>query len=53
MIERLWVNLAWLMPRRLVYWCAVRLLAHATTGRYSRTVVPELDALTALRRWHR
>jgi hypothetical protein len=39
------------MPRWLVRWCAVRLGAHATTGRYSSTVVPELSFMDALKRW--
>jgi hypothetical protein len=39
------------MPRGLVYWCAIRLMAHATVGRYSNQVVPELTALEALKRW--
>ena len=40
------------LPRTLVYWCAIRLFAHATTGKYSKQFVPELTALEALRRWN-
>jgi hypothetical protein len=43
--------LAWRLPRRLVMWCAIRLIAHATQGRYGDTVVPELTAMDALQRW--
>jgi len=43
--------LAYWLPRRLVYFCAIRLMAAATTGRYSTQVVPDLLALDALRRW--
>jgi hypothetical protein len=40
------------MPRALVYWCAIRLMTHATFGRYSSQVVPELTAFEALKRWN-
>lgn len=42
---------AHLLPRWLVSAAAIRLIAHATTGRYGSTVVPELTAMEALRRW--
>lgn len=51
MKEWLAIKLAWAMPRRLVYWCALRLIAHATQGQYGNTVVPELGAMDALKRW--
>lgn len=41
------------LPRWLVYWAAIRLMAHATTGRYGSTVVPDLRAMDALKRWER
>lgn len=49
--ERLCMWLAWKMPRRLAYWCAVRVITHATQGRYSNQIVPELYAMDALKRW--
>jgi hypothetical protein len=49
--ERFWTWLAWKLPRPLVYWAAIRLLAHATTGRYGSTIALELTAMDALRRW--
>lgn len=49
--ERFWVKLAWAMPKTLVMWCAVRLGAHATGGKYESTVVPELTFMDALKRW--
>lgn len=51
MIDDLMKRLAWLMPRRLVYWCAIRLMANATTGEHSSQVVPDLTAMDALKRW--
>ncbi len=43
--------IAWRLPRRVVGWCAVRVAAHATTGEYSDTIVPDLTALDAIQRW--
>jgi hypothetical protein len=49
--EKFWMNLAWLLPKELVKWAAVRLIANATTGQFADTVVPELSAMDALQRW--
>lgn len=50
-MDRIWRKLAWAMPRRLVMWCAIRLIAHATQGQWSNQVVPELFAMDAIDRW--
>ena len=39
------------LPRWLVYHCALRMIAHATTGKYGATLVSELSAMEALDRW--
>ena len=52
MKERLWIRIAWMMPHSLVYWCAIRIGAHATTGKWSNQIVPELLFMDALERWH-
>lgn len=44
-----WV--AWKLPREVVKWCFYRVLAHATTGKYSGQVVPELTWQQAADRW--
>jgi len=44
---------AWRLPKRLVYWCSIRLMASASTGHYRKTVVPKLTAVEALQRWER
>jgi hypothetical protein len=49
--ERVLIWLAWKLPKSLVYWCAIRLIAHATTNEYGNTVVPEVTAMDALERW--
>jgi hypothetical protein len=46
-------RIAWWMPKWLVYYCSVRLMASATTGEYANTITPELNALDALRRWRK
>ena len=51
MVEKLQVFVAWKTPRWLVYWCSVRLLANATTGKNSHVVVPELTGVSALKSW--
>jgi hypothetical protein len=39
------------VPARIVYLAGVRILAEATTGQYSSTVVPDLTAMAALQRF--
>lgn len=39
------------LPKTLVYWAAIRLIVHATTGKYSSQIVPDLTAMDALKRW--
>jgi len=51
MKDKIWMKIAWLLPRRLVMWCAIRLIAHATQGEYSNQEVPALGAMDALKRW--
>ena len=49
--EKVAMEMAWLLPRRVVMWCYVRVAAHATTGMYENTVLPELSMMEALERW--
>lgn len=51
MLDKILMKLAWLLPRRIVMWCAIRVAAHATTGKYGNQVVPELSAMDAIQRW--
>jgi hypothetical protein len=51
MIDKICMKLAWMLPRKLVYWCAIRLIAHATSEPYGSTIVPKLTAMDALDRW--
>ncbi len=49
--QRFYMWLVWQLPRSLVYFAAIRLVAHATQGRWGDTVVPDLTAMEALLRW--
>jgi len=51
MKEKFLLWFCWKLPRSVVYWCAIRLMAHATTGQFSDQVVPELTCTIALARW--
>lgn len=49
--ERVLMWIAWHLPRKVVYWCSIRLMANETQGPYSSQIVPELKAMDALERW--
>jgi len=44
-------DIANILPRKIVCHCAMRVLAHATTGKHCKTVVPDIAAMEALERW--
>ena len=49
--EKLWIFIAWHLPKALIKWSAIRLIANATQGKYSDAVVTDLTAMDALKRW--
>lgn len=49
-MDRLWMWLAWRMPHRLAYWCAVRVGAHASMIGGNEEV-SSFTVLKALERW--
>lgn len=51
MIDKICMKLAWLVPKHVAYWCAIRVGANATQGQYSNQVVPDLLFMDALKRW--
>jgi hypothetical protein len=51
MKEKIAQKIAWLMPKIVVKWCSLRLIANATQVKYSSQIVPELTAMDALSRW--
>lgn len=44
-------GLAYRLPKELVYWTSIRLLSHATQGKWAEQIVPDLLAMDALQRW--
>lgn len=42
---------AFMLPKSIAYWCAIRVGAHATQGQYSDQEVPALTFMDALKRW--
>ncbi len=48
MMDGLWICLAWLMPRRLVYWTTIRLVTHNCPGNPTERRIVE-----ALETWHK
>ena len=39
------------LPRRLAYWAAIRVIAHATQGDYKSVEVTSVSVMDALDRW--
>jgi hypothetical protein len=52
-LEKARLKFVWCLPRWLVYWCSIRLIAYATQGEYANTIVPDLTAMDALKRWEK
>ena len=51
LVEKFLMFIAWHLPRTIVKWCFVRVVAHATTGEYGNTELPAITATEALKRW--
>ena len=46
-----WYWFVRLLPKKLLYFCFMKVMAHATTGEYGDTVVPELTGMDAIKRY--
>jgi len=46
-----WYWLVNMLPKRLVYFSFMHVIAHATTGKHGNTIVPELTAMEAIERY--
>lgn len=40
-----------LLPKTIIYFCFMRVMAYSTTGRYGETIVPELTGMDAIKRY--
>lgn len=47
------IKVAWLLPRRVAYWAAIRVTSMATTGSYAHETPVDLKVMTALQRWEK
>lgn len=43
--------IAWRLPKRMVMWCAIRVIAYATQGKWSSENVGDVSAMSAVERW--
>ncbi len=51
LLDKIYMFLAWHMPKRLIMWCAMRIGANATQGKYDTQIVPDLKFMDAIDRW--
>ena len=49
--DKIAIWIAWKMPKRIVHWCAIRVAAYATQGKYTTQIVPDLTAMDATDRF--
>jgi hypothetical protein len=49
--EKLLTWFVWRLPRRVVYWSAIRVAVHATQGQWGSQEVPSLTIMEMLERW--
>jgi hypothetical protein len=49
--EKLIMAIAWRLPKTLVMWCFIRVMANATAGQYSNVEVGSLSGMDALNVW--
>lgn len=51
MKERLWIKLAWLLPRRLAYWAAMRVMVNACGPGFPHSNPDRTSITIAMERW--
>ncbi len=51
MFDKLAMKIAWLLPRKIAYWAAIRVAVNATQCKYSDQILPELLVTDAIKRW--
>lgn len=49
--EKLAMWVAWHLPRIICHWCAVRLFAHATQGKWGNEHPESVTVIDAMKRW--
>ncbi len=51
MKQKIVMWIAWHLPKYIVMWCAYRVAAHATSGKWSNDEVPRVTMMDAIARW--
>lgn len=51
MKEKIWIWIAWRLPKTLAMWCAYRLAAHASQGEYGHEAPDDISMMDMLKRW--
>lgn len=51
LVEKICISLAWKLPKKLVYWCGVRMGAYITTGQFGSCSIEDFTIPEMLRRW--
>ncbi len=46
-----WFWLVRRLPKRVIYFCFMHVMAHSTTGKYGNTIAPELTGMDAVKRY--
>ena len=49
----LWYWIVDKLPKKLLYFCFMHIMAYSTTGKYSNTIVPDLTAMDAVDRFRK
>jgi hypothetical protein len=49
--EKIACEIAFHLPKKVVYFATIRSCAYGTTGEYGDTIVPEVTAMEVLHRW--
>lgn len=52
-IDYFYSKIAYVLPKGLIYWASVRLMAHGTSGEYRYTNASNVRIITLLRRWEK
>lgn len=49
--DKVWYWIVKRLPHKIIYYCCLRMLVHATTNEYSNTEVMKLTAIEAIKRY--
>jgi hypothetical protein len=47
----IWYTIVSFLPKKLIYFCAMSVLRHGITGKYDKTNVVNIRAMTAIKRY--